>query len=130
MDQRFAFSPADLARVKTVQFGILSPDEIVSSPQLDFVCRVSCVKIHWLASEGVLLFICSVAGLFGDGRLFLRKRISFSIGLRPNTVFALSWCLIFSWISFSFKLFFNENISLAIQPRNRTYFFFITSWGL
>lgn len=28
MDQRFAFSPADLARVKTVQFGILSPDEI------------------------------------------------------------------------------------------------------
>jgi hypothetical protein len=30
MDQRFAFSPADLARVKTVQFGILSPDEIVS----------------------------------------------------------------------------------------------------
>lgn len=28
MDQRFAFSPADLARVKTVQFGIISPDEI------------------------------------------------------------------------------------------------------
>ncbi|KAL3689206.1 hypothetical protein R1sor_015515 [Riccia sorocarpa] len=28
MDQRFAYSPADLARVKTVQFGILGPDEI------------------------------------------------------------------------------------------------------
>lgn len=31
MDQRFAYSPADLARVKTVQFGILGPDEIVRS---------------------------------------------------------------------------------------------------
>jgi DNA-directed RNA polymerase II subunit RPB1 len=28
MDQRFAYSPADLARVKCVQFGIISPDEI------------------------------------------------------------------------------------------------------
>ncbi|CAM6128982.1 unnamed protein product [Calypogeia fissa] len=28
MDQRFAYSPADLARVKTVQFGVLGPDEI------------------------------------------------------------------------------------------------------
>ncbi|GBG86864.1 hypothetical protein CBR_g42147 [Chara braunii] len=28
MDQRFPYSPAELAKVKTVQFGILSPDEI------------------------------------------------------------------------------------------------------
>lgn len=47
MDQRFAFSPADLARVKTVQFGIISPDEIVSSEaDSQFMC--------WLLSFHVL----------------------------------------------------------------------------
>lgn len=29
MDVRFPFSPAETAKVRTVQFGILSPDEIV-----------------------------------------------------------------------------------------------------
>ena len=29
MDQRFPYSPAELAKVKVVQFGIMSPDEIV-----------------------------------------------------------------------------------------------------
>ncbi len=41
MDQRFAYSPADLARVKCVQFGIISPDEIVShSEPLLFICML------------------------------------------------------------------------------------------
>ena len=30
MEQRFPYSPAEVAKVRTVQFGILSPDEIVS----------------------------------------------------------------------------------------------------
>lgn len=30
MDLRFPFSPAEVAKVRTVQFGILSPDEIVN----------------------------------------------------------------------------------------------------
>lgn len=29
MDLRFPYSPAEVAKVRTVQFGILSPDEIV-----------------------------------------------------------------------------------------------------
>uniref|UniRef100_A0A453RXI8 Uncharacterized protein n=1 Tax=Aegilops tauschii subsp. strangulata TaxID=200361 RepID=A0A453RXI8_AEGTS len=29
MDARFPYSPAEVAKVKLVQFGILSPDEIV-----------------------------------------------------------------------------------------------------
>lgn len=29
MDMRFPFSPAEVAKVRMVQFGILSPDEIV-----------------------------------------------------------------------------------------------------
>lgn len=29
MDTRFPFSPAEVAKVRVVQFGILSPDEIV-----------------------------------------------------------------------------------------------------
>jgi hypothetical protein len=37
MDQRFAYSPADLARVKCVQFGIISPDEIVSHSEPLFI---------------------------------------------------------------------------------------------
>ncbi|GJP85732.1 hypothetical protein CLOP_g15835 [Closterium sp. NIES-67] len=37
MDQRFGFSPAEVAKVKTVQFGVLSPDEIrrMSVVQID-----------------------------------------------------------------------------------------------
>jgi hypothetical protein len=34
MEQRFEYSPAEVARVRTVQFGVLSPDEIVSAPSL------------------------------------------------------------------------------------------------
>lgn len=41
MDQRFAYSPADLARVKCVQFGIISPDEIVSHSE-PFVYLFAC----------------------------------------------------------------------------------------
>jgi hypothetical protein len=32
MDARFPYSPAEVAKVHVVQFGILSPDEIVISP--------------------------------------------------------------------------------------------------
>ena len=31
MDMRFPYSPAEVAKVRMVQFGILSPDEIVTS---------------------------------------------------------------------------------------------------
>jgi len=34
MDIRFPFSPAEVAKVRMVQFGILSPDEIVIYPKL------------------------------------------------------------------------------------------------
>lgn len=37
MEQRFEYSPAEVARVRTVQFGVLSPDEIVSVSSL-WVC--------------------------------------------------------------------------------------------
>lgn len=39
MDQRFAYSPADLAKVKVVQFSIMSPEEIVRSIFLVFKLR-------------------------------------------------------------------------------------------
>jgi hypothetical protein len=32
MDARFPYSPAEVAKVQCVQFGILSPDEIVIPP--------------------------------------------------------------------------------------------------
>lgn len=32
MDMRFPYSPAEVAKVKLVQFGIISPDEIVIFP--------------------------------------------------------------------------------------------------
>lgn len=53
MDQRFAYSPADLARVKCVQFGIISPDEIVShSEPLLFICLLCASFYHFFGSCG------------------------------------------------------------------------------
>lgn len=41
MDLRFPYSPAEVAKVRMVQFGILSPDEIVillpTPPQFSFI---------------------------------------------------------------------------------------------
>ncbi|GAB2232907.1 hypothetical protein Droror1_Dr00011974 [Drosera rotundifolia] len=42
MDTRFPFSPAEVAKVHMVQFGILSPDEIVISPQA-LVVEIDCI---------------------------------------------------------------------------------------
>lgn len=36
MDMRFSFSPAEVAKVRMVQFGILSPDEIVNPSSLEY----------------------------------------------------------------------------------------------
>lgn len=33
MDTRFAYSPVETAKVELVQFGVLSPDEIVMPPR-------------------------------------------------------------------------------------------------
>lgn len=43
MDIRFPYSPAEVAKVRTVQFGILSPDEIVNFSNLSsfFICSNS-----------------------------------------------------------------------------------------
>jgi hypothetical protein len=44
MDARFPYSPAEVAKVHLVQFGILSPDEIViplASPPRTSLCLVT-----------------------------------------------------------------------------------------
>lgn len=59
MDQRFAYSPADLARVKCVQFGIISPDEIVShSEPLLFICLLCFfLPLFWFLWLGASFFV-------------------------------------------------------------------------
>lgn len=37
MDTRFPYSPAEVAKVRMVQFGILSPDEIVISSRISLL---------------------------------------------------------------------------------------------
>lgn len=46
MDLRFPFSPAEVAKVRLVQFGILSPDEIV-------ILSISCSVHYWLGFYSV-----------------------------------------------------------------------------
>lgn len=41
MDLKFPFSPAEVAKVRVVQFGILSPDEIV-------ILTIPCAVHYWL----------------------------------------------------------------------------------
>lgn len=51
MDLRFPFSPAEVAKVRVVQFGILSPDEIVILTSLN----VLNVQFHcWECVLGVI----------------------------------------------------------------------------
>ncbi|GJU06066.1 RNA polymerase II largest subunit [Tanacetum coccineum] len=62
MDIRFSYSPAEVAKVHLVQFGILSPDEIVrfSLREKSLFCKYSMVKLQrkgspkWLSAERVL----------------------------------------------------------------------------
>ncbi|VVB10116.1 unnamed protein product [Arabis nemorensis] len=49
MDTRFPFSPAEVSKVRVVQFGILSPDEIVMllllSPFSSFFFPARCAAV-------------------------------------------------------------------------------------
>lgn len=49
MDIRFPFSPAEIAKVRMVQFGILSPEEIVKFSFLKYVS--SSILIYLIAGK-------------------------------------------------------------------------------
>lgn len=54
MDTRFPYSPADVAKVRTVQFGILSPDEIVTTLDLRYLVA----KISFILMLGLWFAFC------------------------------------------------------------------------
>ncbi|KAK1394376.1 hypothetical protein POM88_013432 [Heracleum sosnowskyi] len=54
MDMRFPFSPAEVAKVRMVQFGILSPDEI-RQMSVVHIEHVLCVAFALIAPKSLLM---------------------------------------------------------------------------